>query len=103
VTQLPFSLGNSLIVNGITAPAAALVYAREQVRSGSDAVDTLKRLPVRPDGRGQPQAMPEQSGERNGQLDIPVETWEQYKSWCDRVRESWRDERNDPTPPGATS
>jgi hypothetical protein len=68
-------------------------------------VDTLKRLPIRPDGRIQPQAsLPEQDSERNGQLDIPVESWEQYKSWCDRVRESWRDERADQSPsPGATS
>jgi hypothetical protein len=54
-------------------------------------VDHLKRLPLRADGPVQPQPLPERNGERNGQLDIPVESWEAYKSWCDRVRESWRD------------
>jgi len=64
-------------------------------------VDNLKRLPVGADGRVQRQTLPAQNGDRSGQLDIPVESWEAYKQWCDRVRESWRDDRNDPpeTPP----
>jgi hypothetical protein len=62
-------------------------------------VDHLKRLPLRADGRVQPQPLPEGNGERSGQLDIPVESWEAYKTWCDRVRESWRD-GSEPTPGG---
>lgn len=61
-------------------------------------MDHMKRLPVSADGRVAPQTMPEQNGERNGQLDIPVESWEAYKSWCDRVRESWRDDRTEQPP-----
>jgi hypothetical protein len=64
-------------------------------------VDNLKRLPVGADGRVQRQTLPAQNGDRSGQLDIPVESWEAYKTWCDRVRENWRDDRSDPpaTPP----
>jgi hypothetical protein len=61
-------------------------------------LDNLKRLPIGADGRVQ-QTLPEQNGDRAGQLDIPVESWEAYKSWCDRVRESWTDDRADPPKP----
>lgn len=65
-------------------------------------MDNLKRLPVGADGRVQQQTLPAQNGGRAGQLDIPVESWEAYKTWCDRVRESWREERGDPpTTPGS--
>ena len=55
-------------------------------------MDNLKRLPIGADGRVQ-QPLPKQTGDRSGQLDIPVESWDAYKTWCDRVRESWTDDR----------
>ena len=51
-------------------------------------MDNLKRLPIGADGRVQQPTLPEQNGDRTGQLDIPVESWDAYKTWCDRVRES---------------
>ena len=61
-------------------------------------MDHLKRLPIGADGRVQQQTLPGPNVERGGQLDIPVESWEAYKTWCDRIRENWRDDRNDPPP-----
>jgi hypothetical protein len=81
-----------VIVNGFTAIVQALPYAPVMLERKQTPVDILKRLPVRPTERLQSQPAPEQNGDRNGQLDIPVESWEQYKSWCERVRETWRDE-----------
>lgn len=62
-------------------------------------MENLKRV-LRSDHRVQPGPSIERNGERaNGNLDIPVESWEAYKSWCERVCENWREERNDQTPP----
>lgn len=92
------SVARSAIVNGFTAIAETVPYARDMLQRKQTPVDTLKRLPVRPAERVQSQPAPEQNGDRNGQLDIPVESWEQYKSWCERVRETWRDEPPSSTP-----
>ena len=31
-------------------------------------------------------------------LDIPVKSWDAYRDWCERVRDSWHEDQGDKPP-----
>ena len=92
-------VGDFAIVNGFTARDWRVVYARSETVEGDQPRGSLETTADRRRWPGAAADAARPNGERGGQLDIPVESWEAYKTWCDRIRENWREDRNDPPPP----